>query len=112
MRTTGYFPLQHRSRRRNPGYTAAQIAAVARSASMDDLAGLLEMGGDMADQLVAAINDALSEPAAPPVQAGPLSDREAWRQLAALVPTALHDQPKALQDALVAEFLAEAQRAA
>lgn len=100
-------------RRRNPGYTASQIAAVARSADMHDLAGLLEMGGDIADQLVAAINDAVGGgEAEKPAADRPLTDREAWLMLADLVPNALGDQPKALQDALIAEFRAEASRAA
>jgi hypothetical protein len=41
-----------------------------------------------------------------------LTDAEAWAMLADLVPSALSDQPKALQDALISAFREEADRAA
>ncbi len=41
--------------------SAAEIATVARSMQFDDLAGLLEAGGELADALVAEINDAVNE---------------------------------------------------
>jgi hypothetical protein len=100
-------------RRRNPKLSATEIAAVAEQMGFGDLSALLRMGGDTAAQLVAAINDAVGDDDPPrAAHARALTDREAWTQLAALVPVALGDQPKALQDALVAEFMAEAQRAA
>lgn len=36
--------------------------------------------------------------------AGPLTNAQAWRQLAALVPSALSSEPQAVQRALIAEF--------
>lgn len=41
-----------------------------------------------------------------------LTDREGWLKLAELVPVALATEPRELQDALIAEFRAEAERAA
>ena len=48
----------------------------------------------------------------PKAESATLTDRQAWLMLADLVSSALSDQPKALQDALVAEFRAEASRVA
>lgn len=100
-------------RRRRNGMSASDIAAVARSMGLDDLADLLDEGGALADMLAQQISDAVGEDeeeeAAP---SGALTDRQAWNMLADLVPSALSDQPQALQDALVAAFREEAARAA
>lgn len=100
--------------RRNPGMSASEIAAIARSMGMDELADLLEEGGPIADMLANEINSAVDEgeETAAEEEAGALTDAQAWNMLADLVPTALSDQPKALQDALVAAFREEARRAA
>lgn len=112
----------------NPGaYSVvdlADLANVARQLGLTDLAGLLESGTEMAVQLAAAINDAVGDgeeqeeaprvaevPKATPKVSGELSDYEGWTMLADLVPQALSDQPKELQDALIAAFRAEAAKA-
>ena len=101
--------------RRNPGMSALELATLARSMGMGALANLLERGGPLAEALASEINEAVGddeeETAAEEADAG-LTDKEAWTMLADLVPTALSDQPKALQDALVAAFREEARRAA
>ena len=109
--------------RRNPPMSVAQIAAVARQMGKTNLAALLERGGPMADALTTEINAALEEA---PVQAreaptpsratapepsrapAGLSDREAWLELAAIVPRAFGDQPEPVQRALVEAFRQQA----
>jgi hypothetical protein len=98
--------------RRNPGMSASEIAAIARGMGMDELADLLEEGGPIADMLANEINAAVGEDEEVTVEDTALTDTQAWNMLADLVPTALSDQPKALQDALVAAFREEARRAA
>jgi hypothetical protein len=98
-------------RRRN-GMSASQIAAVARSMGMDDLADLLDAGGPVADMLAQQISDAVGEDEETVEPSGALTDRDAWNMLADLVPSALSDQPQALQDALIMAFREEAARAA
>jgi hypothetical protein len=117
MRTSYYRNPRHGHGygfRRNPGMTPAAIAAVARSMGMDELADLLEEGGPIADMVANEINAAVGddeETTVPETEAA-LTDAQAWNMLADLVSTALSDQPKALQDALVAAFREEARRAA
>ena len=115
MRTSYYRNPRHGygyGFRRNPGMSASEIAAVARSMGMDELADLLEEGGPIADMLANEINAAVGEDEEATVEDTALTDTQAWNMLADLVPTALSDQPKALQDALVAAFREEARRAA
>jgi len=99
-------------RRRRNGMSASQIAAVARSMGMDDLADLLDAGGPVADMLAQQISEAVGEDEEEAPASRELTDRDAWNMLADLVPSALSDQPQALQDALVAAFREEAARAA
>jgi hypothetical protein len=99
-------------RRRHNGMGASQMAALARSMGMTELADLLEMGGPVADMLAQQINEAVGEDEEEAAPSGALTDRQAWNMLADLVPSALSDQPQALQDALVAAFREEAARAA
>lgn len=98
-------------RRRRNGMSASDIAAVARSMGLDDLADLLDEGGALADMLAQQISEAVGEDEEE-ASTGELSDRDAWNMLADLVPSALSDQPQALRDALVAAFREEAARAA
>lgn len=98
--------------RHNPGMSASQIAAFARQAGLTELADILDRGDAMADMFAQQINAAVDEDDEEAVDAGALSDREAWTMLANLVPSALSDQPQALRDALVAAFREEAARAA
>jgi hypothetical protein len=98
-------------RRRRNGMSASDIAAVARSMGLDDLADLLDEGGALADMLAQQISEAVGEDEEE-AATGELSDRDAWNMLADLVPSALSDQPQALRDALVAAFREEAARAA
>lgn len=99
-------------RRRRNGMSASDIAAVARSMGLDDLADLLDEGGALADMLAQQISEAVGEDEEEAAPSGALTDRQAWNMLADLVPSALSDQPQALQDALVAAFREEAARAA
>ena len=104
--------------RRNPPMSLTQLAAVARQMGKANLAALLERGGPAADALAAEINASLLDEA--PTQARettafpsrpsgtPLSDREAWLELAGLVPRAFSDQPEAVQKALVEAFRQQA----
>jgi hypothetical protein len=98
-------------RRRRNGMSASDIAAVARSMGLDDLADLLDEGGALADMLAQQISEAVGEDEEE-AATGELSDRDAWNMLADLVPSALSDQPQALRDALVAAFREESARAA
>lgn len=98
-------------RRRRNGMSASDIAAVARSMGLDDLADLLDEGGALADMLAQQISEAVGEDEEE-AATGELSDRDAWSMLADLVPSALSDQPQALRDALVAAFREESARAA
>lgn len=117
MRTSYYRNPRHGygyGFRRNPGMGPSEIAALARSMGMDELADLLDGGGPIADMLANEINAAVGddEETTVPELDTALTDAQAWGMLADLVPTALSDQPKALQDALVAAFREEARRAA
>ena len=117
MRTSYYRNPRHGHGygfRRNPGKSPAEIAAVARAMGMDELADLLEEGGDIADLVASQINAEIGEDeeTVVPEPDTALTDAQAWNMLADLVSTALSDQPKALQDALVAAFREEARRAA
>lgn len=109
-------PFMHR-RRYNPDFTIADFAAFIRAKLGDeDFAYEVESMPHVVTPFLPKIkarliskgllaDDAVAE-------SGTLTDRQAWSMLADLVPSALSDQPKALQDALVAEFRAEASRAA
>ena len=100
--------------RRNPDMSAAQLAAVARQMGKTNLAALLERGGPMADAVAREINAAVDAPA--PSRAAPapsrapasLSDREAWLELAALVPQAFADHPEQVRRAITEAFRAQA----
>lgn len=82
------------------------VIVIARKMGKLNLAALLEQGGPMADALLAEINAVLDAPAPAPQRA--LTDREAWTELAALVPQAFADQPEAVQSALVRAFRQQA----
>lgn len=97
--------------RRNPGMSLAQLATAARQMGKTNLAAMLERGGPAAEAVAAEINLALEEPTTPPAPArasSGLSDREAWLELAALVPRAFADQPEPVQRALVEAFRQQA----
>ena len=98
--------------RRNPEtYSAAEIASVARSLNLLNLAAALDMGGEIADQVVAAVNEALAEDEE---EEGPLTDRKAWNMLADLAETVgdKNGWPKELIGALKSAFHEEARKAA
>lgn len=98
--------------RHNPEtYSAAEIASVARQMNLLDLAALLDMGGEFADQLVAAINEAVGEE---DEEETTLTDRKAWNMLADLAETVGEKKgwPKELIGALQKAFREEAKKAA
>lgn len=102
----------------NPeAFSLEELAGVARQMGLINLAGLLEMGGDIAIQVAAAINEAVNEDEAPapakaePAPTGEMSDYEGWTTLAGLVDEALSDQPAELRTALKEAFRAEANKA-
>lgn len=95
----------HRFYRQNP-MGLADVIEVARRMGKLNLAALLEQGGPAADALVAEINAVLDAPSAPEPKR--LTDREAWLELAALVPQAFADQPEAVRTALVQAFRQQA----
>ena len=97
--------LHNRFYRQNP-VGLDDVIVIARRLGKLNLAALLEQGGPMADVLIAEINAALDAPAPAPQRA--LTDREAWMELAALVPQAFADQPEAVQSALVRAFRQQA----
>jgi hypothetical protein len=92
----------HRFYRQNP-MGLADVIEVARRMGKLNLAALLEQGGPAADALVAEINAVLDAP-----EPKRLTDREAWLELAALVPQAFADQPEAVRTALVQAFRQQA----
>lgn len=97
--------------RHNPEtYSAAEIASVARQMNLLDLAALLDMGGEFADQLVAAINEAVGDEE----EETTLTDRKAWSMLADLAETVGEKKgwPKELIGALQKAFREEARKAA
>lgn len=95
--------------RRNPDMSAAQLAQVARQMGKANLAALLERGGPMAEAVAREINAAVSgAPAPAPSRPAGLSDREAWLELASLVPRAFADQPEPVQRAIVEAFRSQA----
>jgi hypothetical protein len=99
--------------RHNPEtYSASDIASVARSMNLLNLAGLLDMGGDIADQLVAAINEAVGEEEEE--EETTLTDRKAWTMLADLAETVGEKKgwPKELISSLQKAFREEAKKAA
>jgi hypothetical protein len=99
--------------RHNPEtYSASDIASVARSMNLLNLAALLDMGGEIADQLVAAINEAVGEEEEE--ETATLTDRKAWNMLADLAETVgeKNGWDKDLIGALKKAFHEEAQKAA
>jgi hypothetical protein len=103
----------------NPGFTMSDFVEFLSAKGMERVAYLVGKYPDVVEPFLPKIEDrlrakgllpALEEEAT--VEDTALTDTQAWNMLADLVPTALSDQPKALQDALVAAFREEARRAA
>jgi len=107
-----FYPRTPYRYRHNPGLSAMDLADLARSMGKLRIAAALERGGPVAEAFVQAINAEIGEEEEVIDEDTALTDAQAWGMLADLVPTALSDQPKALQDALVAAFREEARRAA
>jgi hypothetical protein len=102
-------------RRRNPAEDADEIAAfiaLVKGAGEERLAFLLDKyAGDpevrpVLVQVAAAVNAKVGGGSR--TRGGAYSDRDAWAELASLVPKALADLPAEVQDALTEAFRAKA----
>lgn len=104
--------------RRNPPFTMSDFLSFLRERQMDEFADLAGELPHIVEPFLPKIEarlrakGLLAEEVAAPEPTRALTDAEAWAMLADLVPSALADQPKALQDALVSAFREEAARAA
>jgi hypothetical protein len=103
----------------NPGFTMSDFVEFLSAKGMERAAYLVGKYPDVVEPFLPKIEERLRAKGllAPVVveevvEDAALTDAQAWDMLADLVPTALSDQPKALQDALVAAFREEARRAA
>lgn len=103
----------------NPGFTMSDFGEFLSAKGMERAAYLVSKYPDVVEPFLPKIEERLRAKGllAPVVveevvEDAALTDAQAWDMLADLVPTALSDQPKALQDALVAAFREEARRAA
>lgn len=109
--------MRYHNRRYNPEFTIEAFASFLREKLGDEeFAAEVESMPHVVSPFLPKIESKLIAkgllPAKTAAGDGTLTDRQAWTMLADLVPSALSDQPKALQDALIAEFRAEASRAA
>lgn len=100
-------------RRHNP-YSLQDFLTFLRDQKQDRLVYLVGKHPQVVEPYLEKIHARLVEKGLLRVEppAAKFTDRDGWLGLAALVPEALSDQPKALQDALIAEFKAEAAKAA
>ena len=102
----------------NPGFTMSDFVEFLSAKGMERVAYLVGKYPDVVEPFLPKIEDRLRAKGLLPaleeetVEDTALTDTQAWNMLADLVPTALSDQPTALQDALVAAFREEARRAA
>jgi hypothetical protein len=104
--------------RHNPPFSMSDFTAFLAERGMDRLVYLVGQHPDVVEPFLPKIEAKLRAKGLLPevveevVTERELTDRDAWNMLADLVPSALSDQPQALQDALVAAFREEAARAA
>jgi len=103
----------------NPGFTMSDFVEFLSAKGMERGAYLVGKYPDVVESFLPKIEERLrAKGLLPPVvieeeviEDTALTDTQAWNMLADLVSTALSDQPKALQDALVAAFREESRRA-
>lgn len=102
----------------NPGFTMQDFVGFLSAKGMERAAYLVGKYPDVVEPFLPKIEERLRSKGLIPAEEETvetetaLTDTQAWNMLADLVPTALSDQPLALQTALAAAFREEARRAA